>query len=91
VLFRSHNGFTAEVAPARIGRYFSRVVVERYPDELAVPAAEPVLAYLDSIARTPLTPAQRSAAHRLVRAEIDTQGSYRIRKHTVLLTAVRRD
>lgn len=88
-LAAGQNDFTAGTGPARAARYFADVEVERYPCDLDLPTAEPVLAYLDSIAREPLTPAQRSAARSFVRAEIDADGGYRVGKHTVLITATR--
>ena len=77
------NGFTAETAPAIVGEYFTDVTVERYPGDLAVPDAEPVIAYLESMA--PVSDGQRAA----VRAEVAAAGVFRIRKHTVLITARR--
>ncbi|OKI35484.1 hypothetical protein A6A25_23755 [Saccharothrix sp. CB00851] len=85
----NQNDFTAETASARVARYFSDVVVERYPCDLDIPAAEPVLAHLDSIAHEPLTPEQRSAARDFLQAKIDADGRYQVGKHTVLITAVR--
>jgi SAM-dependent methyltransferase len=81
------SDFTAETGPAWVARYFTAVAVERYPCDLNIPTAEPILAYLDSLADQPLTPQQRSTAQDLVQRQIDTHGSYRIRKHTVLITA----
>ncbi|MET7427231.1 class I SAM-dependent methyltransferase [Dactylosporangium sp. NPDC005555] len=83
------NDFTAEAGPTYVARYFTAVAVERYPCSLDIPTVEPILAYLDSMADDPLTPPQRSAAHDFVQTEIDANGSYRIRKHTVLITASR--
>lgn len=83
------GGFTAEAGPAVVASHFSHVTVERYPCDLEVPTPQPVLAYLASLADEPLTPAQRTAARDLIQARIDAEGSYRIRKHTVLITASR--
>lgn len=83
----AQNDFLAENGPTYVARHFTRVSVERYPGDLDVPVAEPILAYLASMADTPLTPEQQAAARDLIRARIDTHGSYRIRKHTVLITA----
>jgi ubiquinone/menaquinone biosynthesis C-methylase UbiE len=80
------NDFTAETGPRYVARYLTDVTVERYPCDLDVPHAEPILAYLDSMADEPLTAEQRSAASELVRAHINAHRSYRIRKHTVLIT-----
>lgn len=81
--------FTAENGPAVVGRFFGDVTVERYPCDLAVPAAEPVLAYLDSLSHEPLTSAQREAACGFLAERIAVHGSFRVRKHTVLIRAAR--
>jgi SAM-dependent methyltransferase len=88
-LAASQSDFTAETGPTHVARYFIRVAVERYPCDLDIPTAEPILTYLDSLADEPLTPQQRSAAQDFVQARIDADGSYRVRKHTVLITASR--
>ncbi|WBB73656.1 class I SAM-dependent methyltransferase [Micromonospora sp. WMMD1128] len=82
------NGVTAETAPVRVAAHFTDVTVARYPDELAVPAVAPVLAYLASMVG-PLTAAQESAARDVVQARIEAEGAFRVRKHTVLISAVR--
>lgn len=82
------NGFSAETAPPAMGEVFDDVTVDRYPDHLAVPTLEPVLAYLDSW--TPLTAPERAAATTRIQQRIDAEGTFRIRKHTVLITARRR-
>ncbi|MFI2708698.1 hypothetical protein ACH495_01005 [Micromonospora sp. NPDC018662] len=64
------------------------MTVERYLDELPVPAVAPVLAYLASMVG-PLTAAQESAAGNVVRARIEAAGTFRVRKHTVLISATR--
>ena len=84
-----HNDFTAEAGPTCVARHFTAVAVERYPCDLDIPTAEPILAYLDSMTDEPLTPPQRSAAENIIQAQIDASGSYRVRKHTVLITASR--
>jgi SAM-dependent methyltransferase len=81
------NDFRAEAAPAALAEIFADVTVERYPGDLAVPAVEPILAYLDSW--RPLTPPEREEAAAWVRERMDADGIFRIRKHTVLLTARR--
>ncbi|WP_327000055.1 class I SAM-dependent methyltransferase [Dactylosporangium sp. NBC_01737] len=85
----TNNDFTAETGPAYVARCFSGVTVERYPCDLDVPAAEPIVAYVDSMADEPLTPQQRAAARTLIQSRIDAAGSYHIRKHSVLITATR--
>lgn len=86
----TQNDFSAESGPSYVARYFTGITVERYPCDLDIPAAEPVLAYLASMTDEPLTPAQRLAAEDLIQARIDHDGSFRVRKHTVLITASRR-
>jgi ubiquinone/menaquinone biosynthesis C-methylase UbiE len=81
------NDFTAETAPAIVARFFTDVEVARYPGELAVPEVEPVIAYLESM--NTLTPAQRSSARATVQAGIDAAGAFRVRRHSVLITARR--
>jgi SAM-dependent methyltransferase len=82
------NEFSAETGPAAVAAVFTDVSAERYPGDLEVPSVEPVLAYLDSWA--PLSAADRAAAAARVRARIDAEGTFRIRKHTVLITGRRR-
>ncbi|WP_431899964.1 class I SAM-dependent methyltransferase [Micromonospora chalcea] len=82
------NDVTAETAPARVAAHFTDVTVERYPDELVVPAAEPILAYIVSMIG-PLTVAEESAARAAIEARIDVEGAFRVRKHTVLISATR--
>lgn len=89
VLASGQNDFTAETAPARVARHFTGVTVERYPCDLDIPAADPVLAYLDSMSNRPLTPDQRSAARNLIQAKINAVGGYHVGKHSVLITASR--
>jgi SAM-dependent methyltransferase len=83
------NDFTAEAGPGYLARYFTDVESERYPSDLAVPTADPILAYLASLVGAPLTPDHESAARAVVQPVIDANGNYSIRKHTVLLTATR--
>ncbi|BEL03873.1 hypothetical protein Q0Z83_020640 [Actinoplanes sichuanensis] len=89
VLSTARNNITAETVPQMVARRFDTVTVERYPSDLAVPSPDPVLAFLASIAATPLTPAEESAARDLVEARIAAEGTFHIRKHTVLITARR--
>ncbi|MGC4894322.1 class I SAM-dependent methyltransferase [Micromonospora sp. DT31] len=89
VRFYDQNDVTAETTSARIeAAGFSDVTVERYPDELAVPAVEPILAYIASMIG-PLTAAQEAATREAVGARIAADGAFRVRKHTVLVNAVR--
>ncbi|SNY49159.1 Methyltransferase domain-containing protein [Paractinoplanes atraurantiacus] len=85
----SRSNFTAEDAPAAVGRHFRDVAAEAYPSDLLVPDAEPVLAYLTSLSGKPLTGEQLAAARELVQARIEAEGHFRVRKHTELITAAR--
>lgn len=89
VLAAGQNGVTAETAPALMARYFTSISVDRYPCDLDIPTTGPVLTYLDSLAGEPLTPQQRSAVRDLLKAKIDADGGYHIRKHSVLITGSR--
>ena len=58
------------------------------PPKKVVPAAEPILAYVASMIG-PLTAAQEAAARAAIQARIDAEGAFRVRKHTVLISAER--
>jgi SAM-dependent methyltransferase len=88
-LSAGQNDVFAETGPGYLSACFTDVTTERFPGSLDIPDAEPVLAYLDSMADEPLTPPQREAARTLVQARIDAEGGFRVRKHTVLITARR--
>lgn len=88
-LWRFQNDFSATTGPGLVGRVFRDVRVERYPCDLEVPAAAPVLAYLESMAAGPLSAPERSAVQDFVQARIAADGVFRVRKHTVLITATR--
>ncbi|GAA1406309.1 hypothetical protein GCM10009662_38060 [Catellatospora coxensis] len=86
-LHATQNDFTAETGPGYLARYFTDVSVERYHCDLEVPSPDPVLTYLASLSSEPLTQEQSSAARDHVQARIAADGSFRVRKHTVLITA----
>ena len=81
------RGFTAENGPALMAAAFDDVRVEQYPGDLAVPAPEPILAYLISMADEPLAPSQVACVRAAVESRIAADGVFRVRKHTVLMTA----
>jgi SAM-dependent methyltransferase len=83
------SAFDAESGPPLVARHFAGVAVEPYPCDLRVPEPEPILAYLDSLADTPLTAPERAAATALVRARIAAEGAFTVAKRTVLITATR--
>jgi ubiquinone/menaquinone biosynthesis C-methylase UbiE len=84
-----HNDITADTATAYVGRVFADVTAERYPSSLEVTDPEPVLRYLASQGRAPLTPHEEAGARRFVAARISADGSFRIRQHAVLISANR--
>ena len=88
-LSANQSDFSAQAGPDLVARHFEDVAVERYPGDLAVPAPEPVLAVLNSLGDDPLTPGQELAARGLVQATIDVDGTFRVGRHTVLITATR--
>ncbi|MBL7259002.1 class I SAM-dependent methyltransferase [Paractinoplanes lichenicola] len=82
-----HNDISASTAGAYVGTLFDDVTSERYPCALEVPGPEPVLRYLASQGRAPLTAAEEEAARDFIAARIAADGSFRIRQHAVLITA----
>jgi SAM-dependent methyltransferase len=84
-----HSDFSAESGPDLIAQHFRDVSVESYPGDLAVPAPEPILAALNSLAEEPLTGEQESTVRASILAAIDADGTFRIRKNTVLISAAR--
>jgi SAM-dependent methyltransferase len=77
-----HEHFPAERAAEALSELFDDVEVHAYDDTLEVPDADPVVAYVASMADHPLTPSQEAA----VRAGVTTT-PFRVRKNTVLVLA----
>ncbi|WP_250008018.1 methyltransferase domain-containing protein [Actinoplanes sp. M2I2] len=84
---RVHNGVLAENVAERVGRFFTGVGVQRYPGGLAIPGVEPVLRYLASQGRAPLTPEQEAGVRETVAARVAADGAFHVRQHAVLVTA----
>lgn len=80
---------SAETAPDLLSRHFESVASEPFPGDFVVPTPEPVLAYVASWGDDPLTGEQEASVRRLVDDKIAAEGSFRIRKDMVLLTARR--
>ena len=89
ISFGAHSDFTAEHGAGHVARFFTGVATERYPCDLAIPTADPVVDYLDSRADPPLTPGERAAARAFAESRIDADGAYRVGKNSVLITASR--
>jgi SAM-dependent methyltransferase len=79
-----HERFPAESAAGAVAEWFGDVEVHRYDDTLAVPDADPVVAYVASLTPDPLTARQEAAVRAGVRG-----APFLVTKHTVLVTARR--
>lgn len=80
--------FSLENGDAQLRRHFSRVVVTRYPDSLAVTTPEPLLRYLMSTAARDLLNEQRLSQMRTrIEAEIAARGAFHVTKATGLFSA----
>lgn len=79
-----HERFPAESAAGAVAEWFGDVEVHRYDDTLAVPDADPVVAYVASLTPEPLTAEQEATVRAGVRAT-----PFLVTKHTVLVTGRR--
>lgn len=84
------RNFGRENGSALLAEYFDDIREFRYPDELVVPVAAPVLDYLASCADRPLTDDENTALRDAVDGVLQAQGAFHIRKDTVLFTARKR-
>ncbi|MBM2619863.1 methyltransferase domain-containing protein [Actinoplanes sp. LDG1-06] len=85
----AHNGITVASATAYVQTLFEHVGVESYPSSLDIPDVEPVLLYLASQDRPPLTPDEEAAVRDFVESRIAADGAFRVRQNAVLITASR--
>ena len=60
--------------------------MEEYPGDLDIPTVRPVMDYILTTGQGNFTDAQKSAAQKLIEDRIAAKGSFRIHRHTVLLT-----
>jgi SAM-dependent methyltransferase len=81
------NDVVAETVEGLVAEHFGEVALERYPDELRLPSADPVVAYLNSLSEVALTGAEESAVRELVQTKIEADGYFFVRKHIALVTA----
>lgn len=82
--------FNAENGAEELSRYFPEVAREVYPDSLEVTEAEPLAAYLLSMARAAYFTNIKDLENRLVnflRHEIEHTGSLHLTKNTVIFVA----
>ncbi len=77
--------FSLETGGDELSEWFSEVRVQAYDDSLHVPAAEPLIAYVESGER--LTKAELAELRTIVEREIDEKGAIHIRKQPVLFIA----
>lgn len=84
--------FLLENGARQLSRWFTRVTLRRYEDDLIVTEAEPLIAYVLSTAATPEVHGGKLAALRaLVEHEMASNGSIRITKDSGLFEALRAD
>jgi ubiquinone/menaquinone biosynthesis C-methylase UbiE len=84
----TYNDVTAQTGAAYLAEFFDQVTVEPFPDDIGVPSAEPIVAYLASMSAEPMTNEQADRVRDIVEAEIDERGTFHIHKDTVLITGV---
>lgn len=77
-----HEHFPAERAAEAVSELFEHVETHAYDDTLEVPHADPVVAYVASMAEDPLTAEQEAT----IRAGV-TRTPFRVGKNTVLVLA----
>ena len=77
-----HEHFPAARAAEAVGEFFEHVETHVYDDTLEVPDADPVVAYVASMAEQTLTPSKEAT----VRAGV-TRTPFRVGKNTVLVLA----
>ncbi len=86
----STGRFLLENGGAELARWFKQVELRQYPDELIIPEAEPIVAFILSMADTRTFGAEQQAdLVRAVAAEIAASGPLRVTKDTGLFLATR--
>jgi SAM-dependent methyltransferase len=88
-IIRTSAKMTADNARELLEKRLSDVTAERFPGDLEVPMAEPVLAYLESVGG-PMSVEQRNEVRSVIERRVAEEGSFRVQKDTVLFTARRR-
>jgi hypothetical protein len=84
-----HARIVAESGPDFLARHFVDVISEMFPGNLLVPTPEPVLSYLNSLGNEELSAQEASIARGIIEERITAEGSFKVTKHVVLLTARR--
>jgi ubiquinone/menaquinone biosynthesis C-methylase UbiE len=79
--------FTIEKAQSELSHFFSHVLLHRYESALVVTEAEPLVAYVASMADANLTGARRAEFTELVEQRIAADGAIHITKDTGLFEA----
>jgi SAM-dependent methyltransferase len=83
------NEVVAETVEDLVAEQFDEVALERYPDELRLPSADPAVDFLNSLTEVALTAEEESAVRRLVDDRIAADGYFVVRKSVALVTASR--
>ena len=81
------KNFTLETGSAELSQWFSHVLIRRQENALVVTEAEPLVAYVASMADANLTGARRAEFARLVEERIAVDGAIHITKDTGLFEA----
>jgi ubiquinone/menaquinone biosynthesis C-methylase UbiE len=89
VLASGERPFSLENGEEQMAPWFDRITLARYPDELRVTEAEPLLAALRSY-RNQLTEEQERAIRAQIEAELAAHGAFRIGLDSGMLSGVRR-
>jgi ubiquinone/menaquinone biosynthesis C-methylase UbiE len=84
----TYNDVNAQTGSVYLAEFFDQVTVEPFLGDIEVPSAEPVVAYLASLAAEPMTDEQADRVRDIVQAEINERGSFHIHKDTALITGV---
>jgi SAM-dependent methyltransferase len=87
--WRYIDAFGLENGPEKIAKHFTDVAMERYPDAIEVPEADPVVAYVMSMSTFWSVDGLTDRIRTAVEAAIEREGVFRITKDAGLITARR--
>jgi SAM-dependent methyltransferase len=83
------SDFSLDNGAAQLAPWFDHVEVNRYPDELVVTEAEPLLTYVRSWV-TDLSDDQMRAIRKQIESELAAHGAFRVAKDTGMIRGMRR-
>ena len=84
-----YSKITAETALTELEKYFQHIKEEVYVGDLAVPSAEPVLDYLDSLPDGVMNKLQRKMALDIMEKEIREKGNFTVHNSRSLFIAIK--